>query len=161
MLNLQDRARRKGKDVRPDSKFTGRKRKDKFWSKTCDFFMIERELYLSHTSIQIHTDFFQYPVSEIGIADQLFSAPLLGGDWDLNSNHFYTCQCKICRTERGVAVTLTNNWCHAQKKCVPNSRHTDDLSGAAPLKNAIKSALMEWNGNVGRVTRIKREQLMK
>ena len=30
MWNLQDRARRKGKDVRPDSKFTGRKRKDKF-----------------------------------------------------------------------------------------------------------------------------------
>merc|ERR1711971_307138 len=26
----KDRARRKGKDVRPDSKFTGRKRKDKF-----------------------------------------------------------------------------------------------------------------------------------
>ena len=33
-MNFQDRARRKGKDVRPDSKFTGRKRKDKFWSKT-------------------------------------------------------------------------------------------------------------------------------
>ena len=27
---VQDRARRKGQDVRPDSKFTGRKRKDKF-----------------------------------------------------------------------------------------------------------------------------------
>ena len=39
MLNLQDRARRKGKDVRPDSKFTGRKRKDKFWSETCESFL--------------------------------------------------------------------------------------------------------------------------
>ena len=45
MLNFQDRARRKGKDVRPDSKFTGRKRKDKFWNNnTCErFFMIDWE----------------------------------------------------------------------------------------------------------------------
>ena len=40
-----------------------------------DFFMTDGELCPSHTSIQIHTDFFEYPVSEVvGLADEIESS---------------------------------------------------------------------------------------